>query len=366
MGYSSKIWKIAPFSLLFIFLALIFLIPLVFKINQTIEQKKKTPISKQILEKFSLIKKKDSLALWNENRDWIFEYNTNSNLSIDDQIKTTNIKYKKKKFKLRYKWYNKYSKQKLKLNFDLPYDVFYSSARKRESVKDFSKYLRRIQDYLYNDFFLYSEFYLHDKDILKRFSEQFLKFRKRTRNAKTEIAYNVITFVQHFEYIRMKEYNIANDTLLYVGAPDNSAFSNRAGDYEGRISMTRIGPTFMIEGEKIKHEVFSPVEFLKYGKGDCDSRTILAFTLLKNLDYDVVTIRIHYYDNGKSSWHSMLGIAGVKSADDNYFEYKNKKYYYVELTKKDWQIGELTPDQKQFGRMIGMDMPAPKLTWGDL
>ena len=348
-----------------ILLGLIIIVPLLFEIEEVKKNNEITPVEMRVREKFDLLRDKDSLALWDENRSWIFELNYNTTRDLSEYIKTTNYQYRKEKFRLRYKWYNFYTKKRLKLNFDLPKDIFYSSEYKRESIRDFSKYLRRIDDYLYNDFFLYSEFYKQDKDFLKLFAEQFRKLPGKTTDRRTELVYNVITFIQSMPYIKMREYNIDADTLVYAGTSGGRNGSERSGSYENAPVFPKTFKS-VETGKKIKHEVFSPVEFLKYGVGDCDSRTIFAFTILKNLGYDVATMRIHYYEDGESSWHSMLGIAGVKNDGENYFVFQAKKYYYVELTKTNWRIGELTPDQKKFGRMIGLDMPLPKLQWGAL
>lgn len=322
---------------------------------------------KRIREKFLRMRKLDSLTYWEGDRSWIKEYAIRQPMSLREYIEQTNQQYRERILDKKYKWYNQYTKRWLSVDFRVSEQDLRTSVSVRESVKDFSKYLVRVHDYLINDFNIYSELYLNDKDLLSDFIYDFRKIQMTTDEPRTETAYNIITLIQNLEYINMKDYRLLGDSLIYCGKRTRGS----ADDCVKPINYSKyyykgLQGSSMPEVRYIKHELFTPVEALTYGKADCDTRTLLAFTILKSLGYDVATMRIHFYDKGKSSWHGMLGIAGVMNVGPYYFTYKGKKYYYVELTRKNWWIGEITPDQKSYGRLIGLDLPVPAIRWGSL
>jgi|TARA_R110000868_G_scaffold267298_1_gene526575 hypothetical protein len=84
----------------------------------------------------------------------------------------------------------------------------------------------------------------------------------------------------------------------------------------------------------IRHGIKAPAEFLMNLKGDCDSRTIFLYGLLKSRGYDVVIFGSQKYK------HSVLGIA--LSSDMPHFKIiNNKKYYLWEVTGKNYIPGKL-------------------------
>ncbi len=82
--------------------------------------------------------------------------------------------------------------------------------------------------------------------------------------------------------------------------------------------------------------LYSPVEFLGKMHGDCDTRTVVLYTLLRNFGYEPLIINSNEY------LHSMLALDVASSGDD--FEYKGKKYAYWETTNVGWLAGMLPPD----------------------
>ena len=86
----------------------------------------------------------------------------------------------------------------------------------------------------------------------------------------------------------------------------------------------------------IKYGILSPVEFLNRLQGDCDTRTVLLFTLLKNFGYDPVILNSNEY------LHSMLALDIPASGD--YFVHKGKRYAFWETTNVGWLPGMLPPD----------------------
>jgi hypothetical protein len=77
----------------------------------------------------------------------------------------------------------------------------------------------------------------------------------------------------------------------------------------------------------------TPVAFLQNLKGDCDTRTVLIYTILKHFNYDVAILNSDYY------LHSILGlnIPGTGT----YKAYNGKKYMLWETTAKYFAAGTL-------------------------
>lgn len=86
----------------------------------------------------------------------------------------------------------------------------------------------------------------------------------------------------------------------------------------------------------IRHGIKAPAEFLKDLKGDCDTRTLFLYGLLKANGFDVAIFGSQKYS------HSLLGISLPIDGID-YKLIKNKKYYLWEVTAKEFKPGFLPP-----------------------
>ena len=91
----------------------------------------------------------------------------------------------------------------------------------------------------------------------------------------------------------------------------------------------------------VKHGIKTPAEFLKDLKGDCDSRTLFIFTILKHYNYDVAVFGSNHYK------HSLLGIHLTDKINGaTYKEYNGKQYYLWETTNSGFEIGKISNDLK--------------------
>jgi hypothetical protein len=86
----------------------------------------------------------------------------------------------------------------------------------------------------------------------------------------------------------------------------------------------------------IAYGLFSPAEFVYQLKGDCDTRTLLLYTLLENFGFDAVIMNSRQYE------HSMLGINLPSTGD--YLRYKGTNFYFWETTSVGWMQGVIPPD----------------------
>ncbi len=88
----------------------------------------------------------------------------------------------------------------------------------------------------------------------------------------------------------------------------------------------------------IKNGIKSPPEFLKDLKGDCDTRSLFAYSILKHFGYDVVILSSLNYK------HSMLGINETQVDAKGLTKIHNqKKYLFCELTARS-KIGQINPE----------------------
>ena len=91
--------------------------------------------------------------------------------------------------------------------------------------------------------------------------------------------------------------------------------------------------------------VQSPYEFAHNLKGDCDTRTLLAHTLLTRLGISSSIWISTVYG------HSVLGV-GVPAGFGSYKEINGVKHYGVEITNKGFKIGMLVPEQRNMRNWI--------------
>ncbi len=87
--------------------------------------------------------------------------------------------------------------------------------------------------------------------------------------------------------------------------------------------------------QNCKFGLQAPAEFGFNLKGDCDTRALLAFTILDHYGYDVAVLASDVYG------HAILGIG--LPYQGLYKSYNGVRYYAWELTAKDWQPGFLDP-----------------------
>ncbi len=86
----------------------------------------------------------------------------------------------------------------------------------------------------------------------------------------------------------------------------------------------------------IKYGIQNPVSFLQNLKGDCDTRTVLIYSVLKHFDYDIAIVNSEFYR------HSILGIN--LPANGLHKMHNGKKYILWETTAKYFEVGTLSPN----------------------
>lgn len=166
----------------------------------------------------------------------------------------------------------------------------------------------------------YGPLYEHDKLILVDLIQQMKKYIKG----------NNLDYMNALEYVCSSIQDIPYTLILNEnnGCPceqDFGSFSaNCKVQSDGRGCCDDVMP----------FGVYSPFEFVYKETGDCDTRALLAFTILKEMGFDVAVM----VSDSKS--HSVLGVANIGGAGNSYgTNLFGKKYYLWELTNNSWRFG---------------------------
>jgi len=125
------------------------------------------------------------------------------------------------------------------------------------------------------------------------------------------IPYTLIHQLSHHDILKLAEKEHIDFLISYHNDPNNSPFSRKW--YGGcRDSVEPAG-------------VYSPAEFISTMQGDCDTRTLFLYALMKKIGYDVVII------NGPG--HSMLGSnLRPENPAAPFIECNGLRYYFWETT----------------------------------
>lgn len=210
------------------------------------------------------------------------------------------------------------------------YQARYSTSQKsfEQSVERHREMGQQIQARSNDPVQFASEFYLDlfrmDQDKIKKVSKIFSDSSRKMRLTPLQTAEMVVTFIQEIPY-----------TLVHEGTCSKA------------VSM---GNPFVVEYHaqkkpclpNVSEGVQSPYEFLHNLKGDCDTRALLAYAILSQLNI------------GSSVWiseayaHSIVGVA-VPAGNGIFKEVRGVRHYGVELTAKGYRIGMVDPEQARPG-----------------
>lgn len=81
--------------------------------------------------------------------------------------------------------------------------------------------------------------------------------------------------------------------------------------------------------------ILSPYEFLYSLEGDCDTRSVLLYSILKRAGFQPIIVVSEAYA------HAMIALD--ISASGDYIEYKRQRFYFWETTSQGWKPGMLPP-----------------------
>jgi hypothetical protein len=163
---------------------------------------------------------------------------------------------------------------------------------------------------------VYKSIYNKDKEYLDEVYLMLDSIQESNKLSRREFANVITTMVQSIEYV----------LILDVGCNDASLYQNK------EISeMLRAG--VKCDGYA-PYGIKTPMEFLSTMKGDCDTRTLLLYTLFKHYKYKVAIINSEFYG------HSMLGLS-QNASWGAYKKHNDVKYYFWETTNEGYSLGKL-------------------------
>lgn len=81
--------------------------------------------------------------------------------------------------------------------------------------------------------------------------------------------------------------------------------------------------------------ILSPYEFIHSLYGDCDTRAVLIYTILEEMEFDPMIVVSDEYA------HAMLAL-NIRASGDH-LKYRGKNYYFWETTAEGWPLGMLPP-----------------------
>ncbi|MGH2664861.1 hypothetical protein [Flavobacterium sp.] len=128
----------------------------------------------------------------------------------------------------------------------------------------------------------------------------------KNKLSKNKFAEMIVSFVQDIPYVLILEEDC--NPSLYNDGFTRKYLSNPNAKCDG---FQRFG-------------INTPVEFLYSLKGDCDTRTLLLYTILSHYNYDVALMSSEFYS------HSILGVN--LPIDGLTFQYENQQYVLWETT----------------------------------
>jgi hypothetical protein len=201
-------------------------------------------------------------------------------------------------------WYDFYNNY-YNANLEISRNAYYKSIRNKEN------------NYASTIGALYRVIYNSDKLDLNLVYEE-LDFIRRDRSlSKRRFAEIIVSMVQNIPYnIIVQE----SCSLAQIRNDSVNEMILRGYECEGNVYAG----------------VYSPLEFVKKMKGDCDSRTLFIYTVLKKFNYDVVILNSDLYA------HSIIGLNIPSSGRYKY--YNGKRYYTWETTAKGYELGVLPAD----------------------
>jgi hypothetical protein len=163
---------------------------------------------------------------------------------------------------------------------------------------------------------LYSKLSHHDAPSLSSMYSMLDSIRNSNKLTEIQFAQLIVSMVQSQEYVLILDES-CTDVSLRTDSDLQAMFRSGIG-CEGNY----------------KFGVKPPTKFAVDWKGDCDTRTVLLYTILKHFKYDVAIINSTYYK------HSMLGI-NLENGRGAFKVHSGKPYYFWETTSRGFNLGEL-------------------------
>ena len=87
----------------------------------------------------------------------------------------------------------------------------------------------------------------------------------------------------------------------------------------------------------VKYGFYTPTEFLYHFRGDCDTKSLLLFSIFDHFNYDIALLGSLIYQ------HAMVAVPSDKVNLDYPIRIGNDVFYPWESTASGWQVGQMPP-----------------------
>jgi hypothetical protein len=186
-----------------------------------------------------------------------------------------------------------------------------------DHLRQSSYNLKRAQGQQLNSYALvYQTVHDKDKNYLNGLYNMLDSIRSVNGQTRNQFAKTIVSMVQSINYVLILEQSCDDRRLL----------------------QNRNLRQMLLEGVPCEgyapYGIKTPTEFLTSMKGDCDTRTLLLYTIFKHYGYDVAILNSEYYG------HSMLGLS-IEGINGAYKSLGNSRYYFWETTDKGYYPGQL-------------------------
>lgn len=165
---------------------------------------------------------------------------------------------------------------------------------------------------------VYEELADFDGNKLDELIDMYDEIKTEEKLSQKEFADMVVTSIQNIPYALVHEHSHEKADELWGGYIEKY-------HEEG-------GPCV----ENAKFGILSPVEFMSSFLGDCDTRAVLCYLVLKDFGFDVAVLGSDKYG------HAVLGISG--NYRGSFVKKDGIRYYAWETTAVGYRPGVLSPD----------------------
>ncbi len=218
------------------------------------------------------------------------------------------------------KWYDFFTNF-YEINYNTRYLSFLETKQNHKTIEYDYRYNTQNPIEYYNK--LYVNLVAFDKQKIDSITRLFAKESKDKKLNPLQTAEMVTTFLQEIPYVLVHQ-NTCKQILEYE-SPDSYIVKYHE---EKKPCLANI-----------PGGVQSPYEFLHNLKGDCDTRSLLGFAILTQLN---ISSSIWV---SKAYRHCVLGV-GLPVGNGVYKSVNGLNHYAVELTNKGFKLGMISPQQR--------------------
>lgn len=164
--------------------------------------------------------------------------------------------------------------------------------------------------------YFYKKIVEHDNLKLSTIYDLFDQISSTKVLSRNEFADVIVTFVQNIPYNILTSESCSD---AYLNSKSIKDMIDQGIDCDGNVF----------------GGLYTPTEFIKNFKGDCDTRTVFLYTILNRYGYDTRILNSDFYR------HSIIGVN--LPSRGRFKTHLGKRYYTWETTNINWQLGDLPP-----------------------